>query len=99
MSEHHRKLSQAADAYLRMAERLKKQMLETRVAVDRASDQRIRLELLRSDAEIGNEAADLLEEAKRLHHAAYQAHLTALRRYHDFVTQGALSERHHGKPS
>ena len=95
----HRNLSPAADAYLLLASRLQRQLLAARAAFDRASDQRIRLELLQLDDEIGSEAARLLERAKTVHRAAHQAYLIALQRYNDFATQGALYRERHAKPS
>jgi hypothetical protein len=60
--------------------------------------QRIRLERLRLDGEIGNEVAQLLEDAKKVHRTARQVYLIALQRYTDFATQSALYKDWHDKP-
>jgi hypothetical protein len=95
----HREPSQGADDYLQRVSHLKRQMLATRSAVDRASDQCIRLELLRLDEHFRNEASQLLEQAMRLHRIAYQAHFIALRRYHDFVELALSGEKRANPPN
>jgi DNA-binding NtrC family response regulator len=70
--------------YPQIRSQLLRQLVEAREALERASDQLSRLDLLRSDEELGDDVVPLQEQAKKLRSAALKVYLLAAQRYKDF---------------